>query len=53
LLTLIATAGIRGGQVYDALVAATAKQANALLLTLNNRARSTYRLIGVNFQIPQ
>lgn len=38
--------GITGGAVYDALIAETARHAGATLVTLDARARSTYRRIG-------
>ncbi|WP_067436168.1 type II toxin-antitoxin system VapC family toxin [Nocardioides jensenii] len=43
----LARDGIRGGAVYDALVAATALHHDRLLLTRDRRARSTYDVIGV------
>ena len=38
---------MRGGEVYDALIAATAKSTGAVLLTRDRRAEATYRAIGV------
>ena len=38
---------MRGGEVYDALIAMTAKSAGAVLLTRDRRAETTYRAIGV------
>lgn len=43
LLSALADGRIRGGQVYDALVAVTAKRAGALLLTRDLRAEPAYR----------
>lgn len=43
--------GISGGAVYDALIAATARQAGATLLTRDRRAASTYEAVGVSFRI--
>lgn len=47
----IADGGIRGRQLYDALVAATARHHAARLLSLDNRAAATYRAIGVEYQL--
>jgi predicted nucleic acid-binding protein len=52
LLRELAGAGVRGGAVYDAVVAATAAAAGADLLTLDGRAVSTYRAVGVRFRAP-
>lgn len=43
--------GISGGSVYDALIAATAKHAEATLLTRDRRAASTYEAVGVAFRM--
>lgn len=51
LLSSLVAGGIRGGQVYDALIAATAKRAGALLLTRDRRAEPTYRAIGVQTRL--
>jgi hypothetical protein len=37
---------LRGGQVYDALVGATAKRAGAVLLSRDQRAQPAYRAVG-------
>lgn len=50
LLDEIARQGITGGAVYDALVAATAREAGATLLTLDRRAEPTYRLLRVDYR---
>jgi len=42
-------AGLGGGAVYDGLIAATAHHHGARLLTLDQRALSTYRAIGAQF----
>jgi predicted nucleic acid-binding protein len=44
-------AGISGGAIYDALIAATAKSANAMLLTRDRRAVATYEKIGARFEL--
>ncbi len=45
LLRRAAESGIRGGAIYDALIAATAKQ-EADLFTLDHRALPTYERLG-------
>ncbi len=42
---------ISGGATYDALVAATAEHHSALLVTLDHRAWSTYRRLGVRVEL--
>ena len=51
LLDLAAAEGIAGGAVYDALVAATAREAGATLLTLDRRAVTTYQLLRVDYRL--
>ena len=51
LAVVLADRGLRGGQVYDALVAATAASRGAKLLTLDRRAASTYRAVGVDVEL--
>ena len=43
--------GITGGAVYDAIVAATAREAGATLLTLDRRAIPTYERLGTTYQL--
>lgn len=50
LMEVLATAGLRGGQIYDALVAATAKGAGAHLLSIDRRAERTYRAVGIDYE---
>lgn len=52
LLRSLGAAGIRGGAVYDGVVAATAAEADAELLTLDGRAAATYRSVGARFRAP-
>jgi predicted nucleic acid-binding protein len=40
-------AGLRGGALYDALIAATAREHGATLLSADRRAREAYDAIGV------
>lgn len=42
--------GIVGGAAYDALIAATAREADHVLLTLDRRARQTYERLGVSVE---
>jgi predicted nucleic acid-binding protein len=41
-------AGIRGGALFDALIAATAREHGATLLSADRRAREAYEAIGVD-----
>jgi predicted nucleic acid-binding protein len=50
-LELAASRGIMAGAVYDALIAATALEADARLLSRDLRAARTYEAIGVNFEL--
>lgn len=47
----LTTHGVRGGAVYDGLVAATAKEHGLVLSTLDTRARATYDVIGVRYAV--
>jgi predicted nucleic acid-binding protein len=51
LVGLAVRAGLAGGAIYDALVAATAKQARATLLTRDRRAFFTYEAVGVRVEL--
>jgi predicted nucleic acid-binding protein len=51
LLDLAAAEGITGGAVYDAILAATAREAGATLLTLDRRAVPTYQRVGTAYQL--
>lgn len=51
LLAELAGAGISGGAVYDALVAAVAVEHDVLLVTRDRRAVSTYRAVGARFEL--
>lgn len=42
----MAEAGISGGAIFDALVAAAAREHGLVLATRDGRARSTYRALG-------
>lgn len=43
--------GVAGGSVYDALVAATAKEHGLALATSDQRALDTYRALKVQIQV--
>jgi predicted nucleic acid-binding protein len=47
----LAAAGIHGGAVYDGLVAATAHHHDRALVTLDRRARATYDVVGVSYEM--
>lgn len=47
----LAELGIVGGACYDALVAETARENGAVLLTLDRRAGRTYHLMGVEYEV--
>jgi predicted nucleic acid-binding protein len=51
LLAELATLGIAGGAVYDALVGACAKEHGLALATRDRRALETYRALGVNVEL--
>lgn len=51
LLSTMAVARLRGGQVYDAVVGYTAKLAGATLLSRDRRAERTYRALGVECEL--
>lgn len=47
----LASRGVRGGAVYDGLVAATAKHHELHLVTRDRRARPTYDAVGVTYTL--
>jgi predicted nucleic acid-binding protein len=51
LLDELATLGIAGGAIYDALVGATAREHAVELATRDLRAADTYRALGVTIRI--
>ncbi len=51
ILGQVATASVMGGAIYDALIGATALEADARLLSRDVRAASTYQAIGVEFEL--
>ena len=50
-LDLAVDEGIIGGAVYDAIVAETARQVGATLLSLDKRAVSTYARVGTDYRL--
>lgn len=50
-LHTLAQAGVRGGASYDGLVALEARAHAHGLLTLDERAQSTYRRLGAEFTV--
>lgn len=46
-----AAAGLAGGAIYDALIAATASHAGATLLSRDRRAAATYEVLGVDYEL--
>lgn len=48
---LAGRANVRGGAVYDAMIAWVAKDHDLRLLTLDERARTTYEAVGVGFDV--
>ena len=51
LLDLVAAEGVTGGAIYDAVVAATAGEAGAMLVTLDRRAIPTYQLLQIDYEL--
>ena len=51
LVETAAKGGLAGGSIYDALIAWTAKQADATLLTRDRRAVRVYEAVGVRFDL--
>lgn len=48
----LADAGVEGGAVYDGLIALTAREASLELVSLDGRAQTTYRRLGVAWRGP-
>lgn len=51
LLREFVDAGIAGGAFYDGLVGAAAREHNLPLITCDRRAESTYRALGVTYEL--
>lgn len=50
-LRRMAEAGIVGGAIYDALIAESARLADATLVTADRRAAATYAAVGVEVEL--
>lgn len=50
-LGAVASAGLGGGAVYDAIIGATAREHDATLLTLDRKAQRTYAAVGASFEL--
>lgn len=51
LLDRAASHGVEGGAIYDALVAAAAREAGMELVSLDRRAAATYATVGVAYRL--
>lgn len=51
LMRRLGTVGVAGGAIYDALVGEAARINECVLLTRDMRARRTYDLLGVNYEL--
>lgn len=51
LLPEFAAGGVAGGAAYDALIAFTAREAKAVLLTRDRRAAATYARLGAAYEL--
>jgi predicted nucleic acid-binding protein len=51
MIACLARAEVGGGRIYDAVIGATAAEADVLLLTADRRALSTYALVGANVEL--
>jgi predicted nucleic acid-binding protein len=51
LLREFAEAGLAGGALYDGLVGAAARRHKLPLVTCDRRAETTYRILGVNYEL--
>lgn len=50
-LATVVAGGVRGGALYDAMIAATAAAAGRRLVTLDRRALPVYELVGVDVEL--
>jgi len=51
LLRELVEAGLTGGALYDGLVGAAARRHRLVLITCDRRAESTYRMLGVTYEL--
>jgi hypothetical protein len=47
----VASAGLGGSAIYDAITGATSREHDATLLTLDRKAQRTYQAVGASFQL--
>jgi predicted nucleic acid-binding protein len=50
-LRLCAQKGVVGGAIYDALIAATAQEVGARLVSRDRRAMRTYEVMGAGYEL--
>jgi predicted nucleic acid-binding protein len=50
-IDLMARMGVPGGAVFDALIAETAREHHAVLVSLDRRAATTYAAVGADFTV--
>lgn len=50
-IAMLADAGLGGGAIYDAIVAASCLEAEATLISADRRAAPIYDLIGIEFEM--
>lgn len=50
-MELLAERGLVGGAIYDCLIAETAREHHAALMSLDHRAAVRYSLVGADFQL--
>lgn len=50
-MELLAENGVTGGAIYDCLIAETAREHNATLVSLDQRALRNYSLVGADHQL--
>jgi predicted nucleic acid-binding protein len=51
MLGAVASAGLGGGSVYDALIGATAREHDATLATLDRKAQRAYAAVGAAYEL--
>lgn len=51
IVDLVSQLGVPGGAIYDCLIAETARESGAMLVSLDKRAASNYRSVGVDFTL--
>lgn len=50
-LELMVTWGVTGGAIHDCMIAETAREYGAVLVTLDRRAERNYAMVGVEFSL--